>query len=51
VLKAFQNVNSVENAPRRQNQERLRELASRAAGEVELFCSHDPVMLARYAAT
>jgi glyoxylase-like metal-dependent hydrolase (beta-lactamase superfamily II) len=51
VLKAFQNLNSVENGPRRQNQERLRELAARAAGEVELFCSHDPVMLARYART
>jgi glyoxylase-like metal-dependent hydrolase (beta-lactamase superfamily II) len=47
VLKAFQNVNSVENGKRRQNQERLRELALRHAAEVELFCSHDPVMLAR----
>jgi glyoxylase-like metal-dependent hydrolase (beta-lactamase superfamily II) len=48
VLKAFQNVNSVQNGPRRQNQERLRELALRGAGEVELFCSHDPVMLERH---
>ena len=46
VLKAFQNVNSVENRVRRQNQERLRELAARHSGEVELFCSHDPAMLA-----
>jgi glyoxylase-like metal-dependent hydrolase (beta-lactamase superfamily II) len=47
VLKAFQNVNSADNAARRQNGERLRELALRSAGEVELFCSHDPVTLAR----
>jgi glyoxylase-like metal-dependent hydrolase (beta-lactamase superfamily II) len=47
VLKGFQNVNSVENAKRRENQERLRELALRHGGEVELFCSHDPVMLER----
>ena len=51
VLKAFQNVNSVQNGPRRQNQERLRELALRAAGEVELFNSHDPVLLARLQAS
>ncbi len=47
VLKAFQNVNSVQNGKRRQNQERLRELALRAAGEVELFNSHDPAMFER----
>jgi len=47
VLKAFQNVNSVENAKRRENSERLRELALREAGTVELFCAHDPVMLER----
>ena len=47
VLKAFQNVNSVDNAARRQNSERLRELALSSAGQVELFCSHDPVMLTR----
>jgi glyoxylase-like metal-dependent hydrolase (beta-lactamase superfamily II) len=47
ALKAFQNLNSVENAARRSNSERLRELARRSAGEVELFCSHDPVMLER----
>jgi len=46
-LKAFQNVNSVENAKRRENGERLRELALREAGQIELFCSHDPVMLER----
>jgi glyoxylase-like metal-dependent hydrolase (beta-lactamase superfamily II) len=30
---------------RRQNRERLRELAAREAGEVELICSHDPMYL------
>jgi len=47
VLKAFQNVNSADNAARRQNSERLRELAVRSGDEVELFCSHDPATLAR----
>jgi glyoxylase-like metal-dependent hydrolase (beta-lactamase superfamily II) len=47
MLKAFQNLYSVENAARRSNSERLRELAQRRAGEIELFCSHDPVMLER----
>jgi glyoxylase-like metal-dependent hydrolase (beta-lactamase superfamily II) len=47
VFKGFQAINSVDNAARRQNQERLRELALRSAGEVELFNSHDPVMLER----
>lgn len=47
VLRAFQAVGSVDNAKRRQNQERLRELASRHAREVELICSHDAPTLAR----
>lgn len=47
ALKAFQALNSVDNAKRRQNSERLRELAQRQAGEVELICSHDPSTLAR----
>jgi glyoxylase-like metal-dependent hydrolase (beta-lactamase superfamily II) len=47
VLKGFQNLNSVDNGARRQNSERLRELALREAGQVELFCAHDPVMLER----
>ena len=47
VLKGFQNLNSVDNSARRQNSERLRELALREAGQVELFCAHDPVMLER----
>jgi glyoxylase-like metal-dependent hydrolase (beta-lactamase superfamily II) len=48
VLGAFQNLNSIDNAARRQNSERLRELARRSDAEVELFCSHDPATLARY---
>jgi glyoxylase-like metal-dependent hydrolase (beta-lactamase superfamily II) len=51
VLKAFQNLNSVDNAARRQNSERLRELARGGAGEVELFCSHDESTLARLQST
>jgi len=47
VLKGFQNLNSVDNGARRENSERLRELALREAGQVELFCAHDPVMLER----
>ncbi len=48
VLKAFQAINSVDNAKRRQNGERLRELAQRNAGDVELFCAHDAVTLERF---
>jgi glyoxylase-like metal-dependent hydrolase (beta-lactamase superfamily II) len=48
VLKVFQNLNSVDNAARRQNSERLRELARRDDAGVELFCSHDQSTLARY---
>jgi glyoxylase-like metal-dependent hydrolase (beta-lactamase superfamily II) len=46
-LKLFQNVNAVDNGARRENRERLRELARRRPAEVELFCSHDPQTLAR----
>jgi len=34
--------------PRLHNQQRLRELAKHHGQEIELFCSHDPVELARY---
>jgi glyoxylase-like metal-dependent hydrolase (beta-lactamase superfamily II) len=47
VLKGFQNLNSADNAKRRQNGERLRELAARHSQDVQLFCAHDPVMLER----
>jgi glyoxylase-like metal-dependent hydrolase (beta-lactamase superfamily II) len=48
VLRAFQLVNSVDNAARRGNQERLRELVQRHGEGVELFCSHDATTLRRY---
>ncbi len=47
ALKLFQALNSIDNGKRRQNSERLRELAERQAGEVELVCSHDAQTLAR----
>ncbi len=47
VLRGFQNVNSADNAARKRNSERLRELARREEANVELFCSHDPVTLDR----
>ena len=46
-LRAFQVVVEANGKVRRQNQERLRELAQRHAGEVELICAHDPVLLDR----
>lgn len=46
-LRFFQNVNSVDNAARKRNAERLRELAARADANVELLCAHDPVTLQR----
>ena len=48
-LSAFQALNQVDGAGRRQNSERLRELAQRHGDEVELICSHDASTLARYA--
>jgi glyoxylase-like metal-dependent hydrolase (beta-lactamase superfamily II) len=42
----FQNISQADGKLRRQNLERLRELAGRADAEVELFCAHDPVQLA-----
>jgi glyoxylase-like metal-dependent hydrolase (beta-lactamase superfamily II) len=48
ALRAFQVLSSVDNAVRRQNQERLRELALRHGEDVELFCSHDPTTLAHH---
>jgi glyoxylase-like metal-dependent hydrolase (beta-lactamase superfamily II) len=47
-LRMFQNLNQTDGAARRQNQERLRELAVRHGGEVELICSHDAEMLDSY---
>jgi glyoxylase-like metal-dependent hydrolase (beta-lactamase superfamily II) len=44
-LRAFQAIVQANGKLRHQNQERLRELARRHSGEVELICSHDPVLL------
>jgi glyoxylase-like metal-dependent hydrolase (beta-lactamase superfamily II) len=48
ALRAFQALNQVDGPVRRQNRERLRELARRHSDDVELICSHDPSTLARY---
>jgi glyoxylase-like metal-dependent hydrolase (beta-lactamase superfamily II) len=40
-IRAFQNLNQTDGAARRENQERLRELALRHGDEVRLVCSHD----------
>lgn len=47
TLRVFQNLVGANGKLRRQNQERLRELAGRHAGEVELICAHDPVLFER----
>lgn len=46
-LRAFQSLMQADGRARRENQERLRELAARKAGEVELICSHDELELER----
>ena len=47
-LRLFQNLVQMDGVQRRTNQARLLELARNHGGEVELFCAHDPVELARY---
>jgi glyoxylase-like metal-dependent hydrolase (beta-lactamase superfamily II) len=47
ALRAFRNLSQVNRRLRIQNLERLRELARRHGNEVELVCSHDPVLLER----
>jgi len=49
-LRLFQNLMQVDGKQRKANQARLLELARSKGKEVELFCAHDPVELARYAA-
>ncbi len=44
-LRAFQALNDADGRRRRENQERLRELARREGEQVRLFCSHDPSTL------
>jgi glyoxylase-like metal-dependent hydrolase (beta-lactamase superfamily II) len=46
-LRIFQRIAAVDDAARRKNQERLRELARERRGEVTIFSAHDPVELAR----
>jgi glyoxylase-like metal-dependent hydrolase (beta-lactamase superfamily II) len=50
VLRLFQNLNAADNSARKSNRERLRELALRHGGEIDLVCSHDPHELQREAA-
>jgi glyoxylase-like metal-dependent hydrolase (beta-lactamase superfamily II) len=50
ALRLYQELGQVDGTSRRENRERLRELARRQAGDVELICSHDAVTLARYQA-
>ena len=47
-LDLFQRLVEVDARARRRNQERLRQLARERAGEVRLFCAHDPTELARF---
>jgi len=47
-MRAFEAVNQLDGEARRHNVERLRELAQRHGGEVELLCSHSAPTLARY---
>jgi glyoxylase-like metal-dependent hydrolase (beta-lactamase superfamily II) len=46
-LRVFESVVQADGKLRRQNSERLRELAARHPNEVELICSHDPVTFDR----
>src|SRR4051812_44381150 len=47
-LASFQKRQQYDVAARRASRERLRELAAARAGEVEIFCTHDPFELERY---
>jgi glyoxylase-like metal-dependent hydrolase (beta-lactamase superfamily II) len=46
-LRLFETLNSADGRTRRQNVERLRELAQREGEGVEMICSHDPAALDR----
>ncbi len=48
--RAYQVMMQVDGGKRRQNQARLRDLASRHGGEIDIFCSHDPHDMDRLAA-
>jgi glyoxylase-like metal-dependent hydrolase (beta-lactamase superfamily II) len=47
-LNAFQKLAQVDGRMRLENRDRLGALARERAGEVEVFCAHDPVELERY---
>ena len=47
-LASFQKRIAYDNGARRESREQVRKLAAAHAGEVEMFCSHDPVELDRY---
>lgn len=47
-LAVFERIDDFDRAARERNQARLRGLAHSARGDVEIFCAHDPVELARY---
>ena len=50
ALAGFENVFQSDAGARRETQAKLRALRAEHAGEVEMFCTHDPVELDRYAA-
>lgn len=50
ALEAFQSFDHIDGAVRRENRDRLRELAHSHGGEVELICSHDAPTLDRCSA-
>lgn len=47
ALRGFEAMMAADNSARTRNQERLRELARDHAGEVRIFCAHDPVEFER----
>lgn len=49
ALRAFQALTAFDNAQRKENAERLRELARDHGDEVTMLCAHDPVDLRRFA--
>lgn len=49
-LNLFQWLDDVDRPTRLLNQARLRDLASRSAGRIRMFCAHDPIEFAAFAA-
>ncbi len=47
MLRAFETITAVDNGARRENGERLRELAAAEGDRVRMICSHDPFELDR----